>query len=239
MGVLAVVWAPVRVLRDAAVHKRVLAGFIVTALYAALGLSGSVVALLGGVTRAQFEDQPPGLPPGTLDNIRTATEVGLVVSSVLTPFVIWISVSLVMQFVTRFFGGGTRIATGAPETSAIPASDGSLPAMLAAVGVSGVPLVLSSAIGLVLGGLQVALGAQSAAGVALGYVAGMLGLAAFVWYVVLVVIGAAQARNLGYAESAGSCAVSCVGCAGLIILVMIVVGLGAALLIGPTISPQG
>ena len=59
------------------------------------------------------------------------------------------------------------------------------------------------------------------------------------WYVVLVGIGAAQARHLGYAESAGSCAVSCVGCAGLIILVVIVVGLGAALLIGPAISPQG
>jgi hypothetical protein len=230
LGSLAVVWAPVRVLRDAAVHKRVLAAFIVTALYAALGLAGSVVAVLGGVTRAQFDGQPPGLPPGTMENVRAAIEVGLVVSSLLTPFVVWIAVSLSMQFVTRFFGSVARTTT---------ASDGSLLAMLAAVGISGVPLVISSAIGLVLGGLQVALGAQSTAGIVLGYVAGLLGLAAFVWYVVLVVIGAAQARNLGYAESAGSCAVSCVGCAGLIILVVIVVGLGAVLLIGPAISPSG
>jgi hypothetical protein len=188
------------------------------------------VAVLGGVTRVQFDGQPPGLPPGTIENVRAATEVGLVVSSLLTPFVVWIAVSLSMQFVTRFFGGVARTTT---------ASDGSLPAMLAAVGISGVPLVISSAIGLVLRGLQVALGAQSTAGIVLGYVAGLLGLAAFVWYVVLVVIGAAQASNLGYAESAGSCAVSCVGCAGLIILVVIVVGLGAALLIGPAISPSG
>jgi hypothetical protein len=237
LEVLAVVWAPVRVLRDAAVHKRVLAAFIVTALYAALGLAGSVVAVLGGVTRAQFEGQPPGLPPGTMENIREATQVGVVVSSVLTPFVVWISVSLTMQFVTRFFGGGARVGTS--ETNAVSDSDGSLAATLAAVGVSGVPLVISSAIGLVLSGLQVTLGAQSTAGIVLGYVAGLLGLAAFVWYVVLVVIGVAQARNLGYSESAGSCAVSCVGCAGLIILVVVVVGLGAALLIGPAISPSG
>ena len=71
---------------------------------------------------------------------------------------------------------------------------------------------------------------------ALGYAAGLIGLAAFVWFVVLVVIGASRARGLGYAESAGSCAVSCVGCAGLIILVVIVVGLGAVLLIGPSVS---
>ena len=239
MGALAVVWAPVRVLRDAAVHKRVLSAFVVTALYAALGLAGSVVAVLGGVTGTQFNGQPPGLPPGTMENFRTATEVGLVVSSVLTPFVVWIAVSLFMQFVTRYFGGGARVVIGPSETNAVATSDGSLPATLAAVGISGVPLVISSAIGLLLSGLRVALGAQSTAGIVLGYVAGLLGLGALVWYVVLVVIGAAQARNLGYAESAGSCAVSCVGCAGLIILVVIVVGLGAALLIGPAISPSG
>jgi Yip1 domain len=234
LGVIEVVWAPVRVLRDAAAHKKLLAAFIVTALYAALGLAGSVVAVLGGVTRAQFDVRPPGLAPGTIENVRVAAEVALVVSSLLTPFVVWVSVSLFMQFVTRYFGGGARVGA---ETSAVP--DGSLAATLAAVGISGVPMVISSAIGLVLGVLQVAVGAQSTAGVSLGYAAGLLGLAAFVWYVVLVVIGVAQARNLGYAESAGSCAVSCVGCAGLIILVVIVVGLGVALLIGPAISPQG
>ena len=211
-----------------------LAAFIVTALYAALGLAGSIVAVLGGVTRAQFDGQPPGLPPGTIENLRAATEVGIIVSSVLTPFLVWIAISLSMQFVTRFFGGA-RVGTS--ETNAVSASDGSLAATLAAVGISGTPLVISSAIGLVLTGLRVALGAQSTAGIVLGYVAGLLGLAALVWYVILVVIRAAQTRNLDYAESAGLCAVSCIGCAGLIILVVIVVGLGAALLIGPAISP--
>jgi len=221
--VLAVIWAPVRALSGAAEGRRVLAGFAVTAAYALLGLAGSVVAVLGGVTGAQFEGQPPpGLPPGTLENVKTATEVGVILSSVLTPFVVWVAVSLVMQLVTRFFNGS-----------------GPLPAMLAVVGISGVPLALSAALGLVLTGLQVALGTQSAAGVALGYAGGLLGLAALVWFVALVVIGASQARGLGYAESAGSCAVSCVGCAGLIILVVIVVGLGAVLLLGPSVSPSG
>lgn len=221
MEVLAVIWAPVRALRDAAQGRWVLAGFAVTAAYALLGLAGSVVAVLGGITSAQFEGQPaPGLPPGTLDNVKTATEVAVILSSVFTPFVVWIGVSLIMQLVTRFFNGS-----------------GPLPAMLAVVGVSGVPLALSAAVGLVFTGLQATLGAQSAAGVALGYAGGLLGLAALVWFVALVVIGASQARGLGYAESAGSCAVSCVGCAGLIILVVIVVGLGAVLLLGP--SPSG
>lgn len=213
-----------RVLRAAAAGRRLLAGFVVTAAYAILGLAATVVAVLGGVTRAQFEGQPapPGLPPGTLDSVRVAAEVGLVASSVLTPFVAWIAVSLVMQLVTRFFNGA-----------------GPLQAMLAVVGISGVPLVLSSGIGLILAGLQAAVGAGGTAGMALGYAGSLLGLAAFVWYVVLVVIGASQARGLGYAESAGSCAVSCVGCAGLIILVVIVVGLGATVLLAPAISPSG
>jgi hypothetical protein len=223
LEILAVIWAPVRALRNAAARRAVLAGFAVTAAYALLGLAGSVLAVLGGVTSTQFEGQPaPGLPPGTFEDIKTAAEVGVVVSSVLTPFVVWIGVSLAMQLVTRFFNGS-----------------GPLPAMLAVVGVSGMPFALSAAVGLVLTGLQAALGAQSVAGVGLGYAAGLLGLAAMVWFVVLVVIGTSQARGLGYAESAGSCAVSCVGCAGLIILVVIVVGLGAVLLIGPAVSPSG
>ena len=198
-----------------------LAGFIVTAVYALLALAGAVVSVLGGVTDAQFEGQPspPGLPPGTLDAVKTATEVGLILSSVLTPFVVWLAVSLVMQLATRFFGG-----------------EGPLAAMLAVVGVAGVPLALSAAVGLLTTGLQAALGAGSAAGVAAGYAGGLLGLAALVWFAALVVVGASLARRIGYGESAGSCAVSCVGCAGLIILVVIVVGLGAAVLLGPSVS---
>lgn len=117
-----------------------------------------------------------------------------------------------MQLVTRFFNGS-----------------GPLPAVLAVVGISGVPIALSAAAGLVLTSVQAALGAQGTTPTTLGCVGGLRGFAALVWFVVLVVIGASQARGLDYAESAGSCTVSCVGCAGLIILV----GLGAVSLIGP------
>lgn len=138
--------------------------------------------------------------------------MSVVVSAALTPFVVGLGVSLIMQLVTRFFNGS-----------------GPLPAVLAVVGISGVPIALSAAAGLVLTSVQAALGAQGTTPTTLGYVGGLRGFAALVWFVVLVVIGASQARGLDYAESAGSCTVSCVGCAGLIILV----GLGAVSLIGP------
>ena len=138
--------------------------------------------------------------------------MSVVVSAALTPFVVGLGVSLIMQLVTRFFNG-----------------IGPLPAVLAVVGISGVPIALSTAAGLVLTSVQAALGAQGTTPTTLGCVGGLRGFAALVWFVVLVVIGASQARGLDYAESAGSCTVSCVGCAGLIILV----GLGAVSLIGP------
>ena len=218
---LAVLWAPVRTLGQAAEERNVLVGFAVTALYALLGLAGAVVSVLGGVTDAQFEGQPaaPGLPPGALDTMKTATEVGLILTSVLTPFVVWIAVSLVMQLATRFFGG-----------------EGPLAAMLAVVGIAGVPLAISAATGVLTTALQAALGAGSTAGIAAGFAGGLIGLAALVWFAALVVVGASGARGIGYGESAGSCAISCVGCAGLIILVVIVVGLGAAVLLGPAVS---
>ena len=141
--------------------------------------------------------------------------MSVVVSAALTPFVVGLARGLpdnaAMQLVTRFFNG-----------------IGPLPAVLAVVGISGVPIALSAAAGLVLTSVQAALGAQGTTPTTLGCVGGLRGFAALVWFVVLVVIGASQARGLDYAESAGSCTVSCVGCAGLIILV----GLGAVSLIG-------
>ena len=67
--------------------------------------------------------------------------MGVVVSSALTLFVVWIGVSLIMQLVTRFFNGS-----------------GPLPAVLAVVGISGVPLALSAAAGLVLTSVQASSG---------------------------------------------------------------------------------
>ena len=221
MGVVAVIWAPVQVLRDIAAQRNVLAGFIVTAVYAALSLVAGAVSVLGGVTRAQFEGQPtpPGLPPDLLDNIVVATEAATLVLAALTPFFWWIAVSLVMQLATRFFGGS-----------------GPLSAMLAAVGVAGVPLALGALVQALATGLQVVLGVDSTAGVTIGILGGLLGLAALVWHAVLVVIGAALARRIGYGESAGSCAVSCVGCLGLIILVAVVL-VGIGILVGAP-APQ-
>jgi hypothetical protein len=211
----------VRVLRDAAAGRRVLVGFVVTAVYAALSLTAAAISALGGVTRAQFEGQPapPALPSEVLENLVVATEIATLIFSVLSPFVWWLSVSLVMQLVTRFFGG-----------------EGPLSAMLAAVGVAGVPLALGSLAQALATGGQVALGIESTAGVVAGLLGGLLALAALVWHVVLVVIGAALARRIGYGESAGSCAVSCAGCLGLIILVAVVLA-GIGILIGVT-APQ-
>lgn len=221
MDVLSVVWAPVRVLGDVAAGRRVLAGFVVTAVYAALSVAAAAVSILGGVTRAQFEVQPtpPGLPPGALDNLVVATEIATLIFSVLAPFVWWISVSLVMQLVTRYFGG-----------------EGPLSAMFAAVGVAEVPLALGALAQALATGLQVTLGVESTAGVVAGLVGGLLVLATFVWHVVLVVIGASLARRIGYGESAGSCAVSCAGCLALIILVAVVL-VGIVVLVGAT-APQ-
>ncbi len=199
-----------------------LAGFVVTAVYAALSLAAAAVAVLGGVTRAQFPQRPagsPGLPPGLLENLAVAAEVATLVFSVLSPFVWWISVSLVMQLATRLFGGR-----------------GPLPAMFAAVGVAGVPLALGSLAQVLATGLQVALGVVSTAGMVAGLLGGLLALCSFVWHAVLVVVGAALARRIGYGEAAGSCAVSCVGCLGLIILVAVVLA-GIGILLGAT-APQ-
>lgn len=196
-----------------------LAGFVVTAIYAALSLAAAAVAVLGGVTRAQFPQRPagaPGLPPEVLVEVA---EVVTLAFSVLSPFVWWISVSLVMQLATRLFGGR-----------------GPLPAMFAAVGVAGVPLALGSLAQVLATGLQVALGVVSTAGMVAGLLGGLLALGTFVWHAVLVVVGAALARRIGYGEAAGSCAVSCVGCLGLIILVAVVM-VGIGILVGAT-APQ-
>ena len=209
-------------LRDAAERRRVLAGFVVMAVYAALSLAAAAIAVLGGVTRAQFSQGPavpPGLSPKLLENVMVAAEVATLVFPVLSPLVWWISVSLAMQLATRLFGGS-----------------GPLAAMFAAVGVAGVPLALGALAQVLATGLQVALGVESTAGLVSGLLGGLLSLAAFVWHVVLVVVAAALARRMGYGEAAGSCAVSCVGCLGLIILVAVVL-VGIVILVGAT-APQ-
>jgi hypothetical protein len=199
--------------------RRVLLGFGVVALYAVSGLAGSAIAVLGGLTQAQFETgQAQPLPPGFEDFLDYVGVFSLV-SAVIQPFVLWLLVSGLMQLVTRFFGG-----------------TGPFSAMLAVVGVAQVPLVLSAALYIPITGLQVMLGPsdQSGASVAtvLGLLTALLGLVFLLWHVALVVIGSASARGVGYGQSAGSCAISCAGCVGLILIVVVVFTVLVAVIVG-------
>jgi hypothetical protein len=216
---LAVIWAPASTLARVAEERRVLLGFGVVALYAVLGLAGSAIAVLGGLTQAQFETgQEQPLLPGFEDFLAYVGVFSLV-SAMIQPFVLWLLVSGLMQLVTRFFGG-----------------TGPFSAMLAVVGVAQVPLVLSAALYIPITGLQVMLGPpdQSGASVAtvLGLLSALLGLAFLLWHVALVVIGAASARGVGYGQSAGSCAISCAGCVGLILIVVVVFTVLVAVIVG-------
>ena len=211
LGGLAVIWSPIRTLRDVAEGRRALPGLVVVALYAGLGFLVSGAFVLAGVTRSSIEQQPsqPGLPPGTQETLVRVAEVAIPALALLSPFVIWLVVSLLMQLTTRFFGG-----------------TGPLSSMLGVVGVAQAPFLLHVVLGAALSGLQYLAGAGTAAGAALGYLISLVGIGCFLWSVVLVVIGAALARGIGYGESAGSCALSCVGLAVLIILVVILAAIG-------------
>lgn len=211
LSAIAVIWDPVRTLRLVAEERRAFPGFVVVAVYAALSLIISTAFVLGGVTRRSIEQQPPqpGLPPGFEDTLARVAGVAIPALAALSPFAIWLVVSLLMQLATRFFGGA-----------------GPLSSMLGVVGVAQAPFFVSGALGALLTGLQFLVGAGTPVGAALGYLVSLVGVAFFLWYVVLVVIGAALARNVGYGESAGSCALSCVGLGILIIVVVIVAAVG-------------
>ncbi len=207
MEALAVIWAPVRTLMRVAEERRVLLGFGVVALYAALHLLIAVVDILGGVSESAFDPEDfPELPPEIVESLSQSVGVGALIIAVLSPFVGWAVVSLLMQLVTRFFGG-----------------TGPLSGMFAVVGVAAVPLVIASAIELPATGLQAVVGPETPAATIVGALLLLLSLAAYAWNVVLVVIGTAFARRIGYGQSAGSCAISCAGCAGLILVPIIIV----------------
>lgn len=211
MGAFAVIWSPVRVLREVAGERNLLASFIVVALNAALSLAGVAILLFSGNLQAQLEASGTQLPQGFFESFAVIA----LVFAALAPFVWWLLISLVLQLVTRFFGG-----------------EGPLSAMLAVVGVAFAPLVLSAVVSIPLGGLQAVMETGSAAVTALGLLSNLLALAFFVWHVVLIVIGAALARNISYGESTGSCAISCGGCLGLIILVIVALTVVGALFAG-------
>ena len=221
MGALSVIWAPVAALSRVAEERRVLSGFAVTALYAALSLVTAAIAFFGGLTESQFEAGGAPMPPELRDALLPLSILAFV-AAVVWPFVFWLLVSGLMHLVTRFFGG-----------------TGPFSATLAVVGVAGVPFVIYAALGLPLTGAQIVLGPENAAASVLGLLSSLLGLAALLWFAALVVIGSALARRIGYGESAGSCAISCAGCAVLIIVVVVGLAVLVALVAGAAGSAGG
>ena len=140
MIALAVLWAPVRTLSRVAEERRVLLAFGVTALYAALSLVGAALAVYGGLLQAQLRPAgAPPLPPEFERFMAVGYVLGLILT-VLSPFLFWLLVSGLMHLVTGFFGG-----------------TGPFSWTLVAVGVAQAPLVVSTAMGIPVTSLQVAL----------------------------------------------------------------------------------
>jgi len=214
-------------------ERRVLLGFGVVALCAALSLVSSALAAFFLFPQMLSGFREAGLPP-EFETVFTFSVVLGLIFSVVWPFVLWLLVSGLMHLVTRFFGG-----------------IGPFSVMLAVIGVAQVPLVISGIVQLPIAGLQIALlpedlGAMDpAAGyplgpavTAVGYLGSAISFAVLIWFAVLVVIGAAFARRVGYGESVGSCAISCVGCTGLIILPVIVI-VAVFAVVGGALSSAG
>ena len=211
-GAVAVIWDPVRTLRRVAEGRRALPGLAVVVANTALSVVLGAIFVLTGATRRSVERQAaqqPDLHPDTPELVARVAEVGTLSLAALSPVAVWLVVSLLMHFATRLFGG-----------------TGPLSAMLGVVGVAQVALVVGNALGAVLSRLRLLAGMGTPVGAVLDYLVFLASLGFSLWCVVLVVVGAALARNIGYGESAGSCALSCVGLAVLIIIVVIAAAVG-------------
>jgi hypothetical protein len=215
----------VRTLARAAEERWVLLAFGIVALYAALNLLGTGLGAFSALEQLRSGSQGADLPP-EFEEFFTAFFVFGLIFSVVWPFVSWLLISGLMQLITRFFGG-----------------TGPFSGMLTVVGVAHVPYLIERLIQIPLAGLQILLVPDPAtaadpttggglAATLLGLLGFLLWLAALVWFVILVVIGAAFARRVGYGESAGSCAISCAGIVGLILIVGVVLAVVVAALVG-------
>ena len=210
------IWSPVAAMENVARERKLGTGFGVIVLAALLALAFSAISVFTGNAGTQINPQDfPTIPPETLRSMETAIKVGLPVFSVLVPFVWWIGVSLVMQLVTRFFGG-----------------NGPLSAMFAVVGVAYVPFLISGVVSFLLTSLQRLIGVPSAAASVIGIISFLLVLGFVVWHVALVIIGASFAREVSYGQSGGSCAISCVGFVVLVVLLILAAILIIALATG-------
>ncbi|MGB3632417.1 MAG: YIP1 family protein [Rubrobacteraceae bacterium] len=214
---ISVLWSPVRTLREVAAERNALAGFLVVAALAALGTVGGTISLLTGAGNVVNPENFPQLPPEFFEGASDGalTTVFTLTSAALSPFITWALVSLVLQLVTRLFSGA-----------------GPLSAMFAVVGVAQMPSVASSLIGLPITALVTVIGPTGTLPVALVGISSLVGLVAFAWSVVLIIIGVAQARNISYGESTGSCAISCAGCLGLIIGGVVVIAVLISVIAG-------
>ncbi|TCJ19688.1 hypothetical protein E0L93_04065 [Rubrobacter taiwanensis] len=209
MGVLDVIWAPARAMeRLTREGGGAAAGFGIVALWAALSLLSAALEVFLFPVEQQFSPEDfPQLPPELFEGeLLLTARVLAVVFAVLLPFIWWIAVSLVMQLATRIFGGS-----------------GPLSNMLAIVGVACLPLALETLVQMPLTGLQLAAGPDSPVGVLLGLLGFLILLGSGIWHVALVIVGSRFARQLSYGESGGACALSCVGCGGLILLAITIV----------------
>jgi hypothetical protein len=219
-----VIWAPMRALSRTAEERRVLLAFGIVALYAALSLVGTSLGTFSTLEQLQSGPQAAELP-AEFEGFFTYLFVFALIFSVIWPFISWLLISGLMHLVTRFFGG-----------------TGPFSGMLAVIGVAHVPSVIERTVQIPLAGLQILLAPDPAAadsttggGLAatvLGLLSLLLWLAAFVWFVVLVIIGAALARHVGYGESAGAGAISCAGIVGLILVVGVILAVVVAALVG-------
>jgi hypothetical protein len=60
----------------------------------------------------------------------------------------------------------------------------------------------------------------------------IISLVVVAWHIYLAIVGARWARNVTYGQGAGACALSCVGCVGLLFVTILAIGLLGGLLFG-------
>lgn len=218
-----VLWSPVDVMRRAAHNQQVLLGFATVALLAAVSLINSLLQVATGVTANQLNSpQFQDMPPEMREAIGTLSTVGSPIMSLISPFISWLLISGAVYLAARVLGGR-----------------GPFTAMLAVVGLAFLPSILSGLIGIPLGLITGSFSPGSAGGAGLvalfgvGVIGFLIGLAVFVWQIALIIIGTRFAQNLdSYGRSGGACALSCGGCLGILLLLIIGLAALAALLAG-------
>lgn len=193
--------SPAVTMREIGEERRVPAGLTAVSLWALLSLaSAAIFVLSGGVSQQQF----PELAPEVFQSMQTGVKVFVLLFAVLGPFIWWLGLSSLMHLATGLFNG-----------------QGSFPGTIAVIGLACVPWVVWSLADIALQALQMLPVVQGNAAVVLRALSLLLFAAILLWHIALVVIGARYARSTSYGASAGSCALSFLGC-GMAIALLIV-----------------